>query len=173
MANVTRNFIKGKMNKMLDERIVPNGEYIDALNIRMGSSEGSEIGTVENSKGNEKPSTLEFNGNPLSGAARCIGAFEDGAEETVYWFVHDPQFEYPGAPLQIVDMVVSLDTKTNILTYHLISVMQQIGLGLETTLNFSFDYLITGVSKVEDLLYFTDDYNQPRQIMLRKIMATL
>jgi hypothetical protein len=168
MANVTRNFIKGKMNKMLDERIVPNGEYIDALNIRMGSSEGSEIGTVENSKGNEKLSTLEFNGNPLSGAARCIGAFEDGAEETVYWFVHDPQFEYPGAPLQIVDMVVSLDTKTNILTYHLISVMQQVGLGLETTLNFSFDYLITGVSKVEDLLYFTDDYNQPRQINVRK-----
>jgi len=51
MANVTRNFIKGKMNKMVDERIVPNGEYIDALNARMGSSEGSEIGVLKTLRG--------------------------------------------------------------------------------------------------------------------------
>ncbi len=51
MANTTRNFTQGKMNKMVDERLVPNGEYVDALNVRMGSTEGSEIGVVENSKG--------------------------------------------------------------------------------------------------------------------------
>ena len=33
MAKLQRNFIKGKMNKGLDERLVPNGEYIDALNV--------------------------------------------------------------------------------------------------------------------------------------------
>ena len=38
MANLTRNFIAGRMNKTVDERIIPNGEYIDALNIRMGST---------------------------------------------------------------------------------------------------------------------------------------
>ena len=41
MANLTRNFVLGKMNKVVDERLVPNGEYIDALNIRMGSTEQS------------------------------------------------------------------------------------------------------------------------------------
>ena len=48
MANLVRNFIKGRMNKSVDERLVPNGEYIDAQNIRMGSTEDSEIGAVEN-----------------------------------------------------------------------------------------------------------------------------
>ena len=41
------------MNKSLDERLVPNGQYIDAMNVRLGSTEDSEIGSVENSKGNE------------------------------------------------------------------------------------------------------------------------
>jgi hypothetical protein len=60
MANIQRNFIAGRMNKSVDERLVPNGEYIDALNIRMGSTEGSEIGVLENSKGNTQLTTLEY-----------------------------------------------------------------------------------------------------------------
>mgnify|MGYP000043808466 CR=1 FL=1 len=31
MANITRNFTAGKMNKVVDERLIPDGEYIDAL----------------------------------------------------------------------------------------------------------------------------------------------
>ena len=76
------------MNKGVDERLVPNGEYVDALNVRLGSTEGTEIGAVENSKGNEELVSLEFKGAPLSSEAKCIGAFEDGGEETMYWFVH-------------------------------------------------------------------------------------
>jgi hypothetical protein len=60
MANTTRNFTQGKMNKMVDERLVPNGEYIDALNVRMGSTEGAEIGVIENSKGNDKLTTIQI-----------------------------------------------------------------------------------------------------------------
>ena len=52
MANIQRNFIAGRMNKSLDERLVPNGEYVNAVNVRLGSTEESEIGAVENSKGN-------------------------------------------------------------------------------------------------------------------------
>ena len=52
MAKLKRHFIKGRMNKSVDERLVPNGEYIDALNVRLGSTEASEVGSVENSKGN-------------------------------------------------------------------------------------------------------------------------
>lgn len=48
MASTKRNFILGRMNKSLDERLVPNGEYVDALNVRLGSTEDSEIGSVEN-----------------------------------------------------------------------------------------------------------------------------
>ena len=44
MAKLSRNFTAGKMNKMVDDRLIPNGEYIDALNVRMGSTENAEIG---------------------------------------------------------------------------------------------------------------------------------
>ena len=90
MTKVQRNFIKGRMNKSVDERLVPNGEYIDALNVRLGSTEQSEIGSVENSKGNTVLTALKFLNIDLSANAKCIGAFEDGAKETIYWFVHDP-----------------------------------------------------------------------------------
>ena len=39
MANLTRNFIAGRMNKVVDQRLLPDGEYVDAMNIRMGSTE--------------------------------------------------------------------------------------------------------------------------------------
>ena len=160
MANVTRNFIKGKMNKMVDERIVPNGEYIDALNARMGSSEGSEIGVIENTKGNVVLTNLQYDGTELSPDARCIGAFDDGANETLYWFVHDSNFA-PSSTGKL-DLIVSYNTNTSITTYHVISVDDKGG--VNTTLNFNNKYLITGVNKIEDLLFFTDNYNAPRRI---------
>ena len=73
MANMKRHFIAGKMNKSVDERLLPNGEYVDALNVRLGSTEASEIGSVENSKGNTRLTTLEFDGTALSNNAKCIG----------------------------------------------------------------------------------------------------
>jgi hypothetical protein len=45
-------FIKGRMNKSVDERLVPQGEYVDAMNVRLGATETTEIGAVENMKGN-------------------------------------------------------------------------------------------------------------------------
>lgn len=168
MANLTRNFTLGRMNKTLDERIVPNGEYIDALNVRMGSTEGSEVGVIENSKGNSRLSTLSYDGNELSDDARCIGAFEDGANETIYWFVHDPSFT--SSPTNKLDLIVSLNVQTSILNYHVISVND--GGGVNTTLNFNNKYLITGVNKIEDLLFFTDNYNQPRKINVKSTYDT-
>jgi len=60
MANINRNFTAGRMNKVVDERLIPNGEYIDALNIRMGSTELSEVGVIENSKGNTVLTAVEL-----------------------------------------------------------------------------------------------------------------
>ena len=34
MANTTRSFTKGRMNKSTDVRLMQDGEYIDALNVR-------------------------------------------------------------------------------------------------------------------------------------------
>lgn len=164
MANIQRNFVAGKMNKSLDERVLPNGQYVDALNVRLGSTEQSEVGAVENTKGNEQITTLRFEGSPLSSSAKCIGALEDGANETIYWFVHDPLNTVSSTG--IVDMVVSYNVKTNVLTYHLVSINS--GDGTTSTLNFNDIYLITGVNFIDGYLYWTDNYNPPRFINVNR-----
>lgn len=164
MANLTRNFNAGKMNKVVDERLVPDGQYIDALNVRMGSTEEKSIGAIENTKGNLKLTSLVYiDGTPLSTDAKAIGAFEDGSVETIYWFVHDPSFTV-GATGKL-DLIVSFNVLTNILTYHVISIDD--GSGVNTTLNFNPEYVITGVNKIDNLLSWTDDYNPPRMINVK------
>ena len=160
MANFTRNFIAGRMNKVVDQRLLPEGEYVDAMNIRMGSTENAEMGVVENTKGNLSLTTLKYNGTSLSSSARCIGAIEDSANETIYWFVHDSAFTV-GATGKL-DLIVSFNVFTNILTYHVISINN--GANVNTVLNFNPSYLITGINILNDLLFFTDDYNAPRFI---------
>ena len=80
MANITRNFIAGRMNKIVDERLLPDGEYIDAMNVRMGSTEKSEVGVISNTKGNTSLTTLKYiDGTNLITDARCRNYnFEEG-----------------------------------------------------------------------------------------------
>lgn len=165
MANLKRNFIKGRMNKSVDERLVPNGEYIDAMNIRAGATEDDDIGSVEKPLGNIPLTTLQYIDNtPLSDDAVCIGAYQDSARETIYWFVHDPSFSV-GATGKL-DLVVSFNTSSSVLTYHVVSIDN--GGGINTTLNFDKTFIITGVNLVEDLLFWTDDKNDPRFLNIKR-----
>jgi hypothetical protein len=164
MANFTRTFTAGKMNKTFDERVVPDGEYIDAMNVRMGSTEKSEAGVIENTNGNLPLTVLSYDGDRLSTDARCIGAINDSARETLYWFVHDSNFTKSNT--KKIDLVVSFNMVSQALTYHIVSMDD--GGGVNTTLNFNPDYLITGVDIVENLLFWTDDYSQPRFININR-----
>lgn len=154
MANINGsaevNFVAGKMNKDFDERLVPPGQYIDALNIRIGSTELDSIGALENSKGNHQLTDIRFGPNTLGKDARCIGAFQDGTNETIYWFVCDPGN---------VDMILSYDANNSVVKYHVIST---------TVLNFDKKYLINSINKVDDLLFFTDGLNPPRKININR-----
>jgi len=153
MPIITTNFIAGRMNKSVDERLLPPGEYIDALNVRLGSTEMTEVGAVENSKGNSQLTTLRYNGVALT-TAICIGAYEDGVRETIYWFIHDEAAS--------VDMVVSFNTTTQLIAYHVVT---------ESLLNFDSKYLITGVDLIDGLLFWTDDLNPPRYINVTRNYA--
>ena len=166
MANSKRNFIAGRMNKSVDERLIPNGEYVDAMNVRLGSTEDSEIGSVENSKGNSLLTNIilgNFSGTDynLSANATCIGAFEDGARETIYWFIHDKNATTTATDK--ADLILSYNTQTESTTYHIVSFKNANDV-LNTTLNFNEKYLINNVNKVDDFLFFTDNYNPPRKI---------
>jgi len=143
--NINKNFVGAKMNKSLDERVVPKGEYIDALNIRVSSDEDGEAFSIENAKGNERITTLEYNGTVIDDAV-CIGAYEDGANETIYWFVTSPS---------TVDMIVSYNEGNNVLRYHVIST---------DVLNFNELAHINGINLIDNLLFWTDNINPPRRI---------
>jgi hypothetical protein len=147
MPEMKRTFNVGKMNRDLDDRIVPPGEYREALNINIGQSEGSDVGAVENLLGNELVAQ-----SGLSGNAKCIGSFGDGGSEKIYYFVttnsiyNETNTGNHG--------IYEYDQKTKQLTALVVS--QQ--------LNFHTSYSITGINLVDDLLFWTDNRNYPRKI---------
>ena len=52
MPQVKNMFSQGKMNKDLDERLIPNGQYRDAMNVEVSTSNGSDVGAATSIKGN-------------------------------------------------------------------------------------------------------------------------
>ena len=46
MADIKNNFVKSKMNKDLDDRLLSNGEYRDAQNVNVSRSEGEDVGAL-------------------------------------------------------------------------------------------------------------------------------
>ena len=80
MPEMKNSFQKGRMNKDLDERIVPVGEYRDALNVEVSTSEDSNIGTLQTIKGN-----LLLEGQPWGGS--CVGSIANNKSDKLYFFV--------------------------------------------------------------------------------------
>ena len=83
MPEIKHTFTSGKMNKDLDERLVPNGEYRDAMNVQITTSEGSDIGSVQNLLSNYKlPINFYKNSNYT-----CVGSIADEKSDTLYYFI--------------------------------------------------------------------------------------
>ena len=140
MAQVTNTFIAGKMNKSLDDRLIPKNQYKDGLNIRVDSSDASEAGRVENEKGNEQITSLGFsttdNGfNALSSSARCIGSVADGQEETIYFFVTDNNLVIDSVAYKY-DCIIAYNTANDIAKY-IIEDIERISTVGQTTLTAS------------------------------------
>jgi hypothetical protein len=83
MPELNQNFIKGRMNKDLDERLVPNGEYRDAWNIEASTSEGSNVGTVQTLVGNVAKGTTT--------RGSCVGSIADEKTNKIYYLVSNNQ----------------------------------------------------------------------------------
>mgnify|MGYP007012460069 FL=1 len=58
MAEITNNFLQGKMNKDLDERILPKGQYRDAMTIQITPSDGSDVGSAQSILGTKTSSAI-------------------------------------------------------------------------------------------------------------------
>ena len=89
MPEIKHQFTGGKMNKDLDKRLVPNGEYRDAMNIQVATSEGSDVGTIQNILGNERLTQIS-NSMSVNPNATCVGTVSDEKNDSLYWFVREP-----------------------------------------------------------------------------------
>jgi len=109
MAELKHTFVSGRMDKDRDERLVENGSYRDALNIHISSSEGSDVGAVENLLGNKQISNLGLT-NPLT-----IGSVEYSLKNKIYWMVTsdtiDAIYEYDQDQNSVSPILI--DIKTN------------------------------------------------------------
>ena len=161
MAKLKHTFIQGKMNKDLDERLVPNGQYRDAQNIQVSTSEGSDVGAVENILGNTIKNLRSTGPDvfwlPSFGLRNpvCIGVIKDSQNEKIYWFLNSADSN--------TDAIVEYDQTTGIVAPVLVDV--------NGVLNFNKLNLITGVNILEGLLYWTDDLNEPRVINIATFKA--
>ena len=140
MPEIKNAFLKGKMNKDLDERLIPNGEYRDALNIDVDYAESSDVGALKNILGNTQKDSLSLTN------AHCIGHVKDTENDKIYWFITSAG----------KDMIAEY----NVVTEAIDGILVDTG----SILNFNEANLITGVSILDGVLYFTDNLNEPRQV---------
>jgi len=147
MAEAKNSFIKSKMNKDLDERLIPNSEYRDALNIAVSRSENSDVGALESIRGNYETGLL------ASGNDFIIGTYVDESNSLVYYFRTNHTQEVK-APFDAVCTIGVYNTITNV----------NVTLVNGSFLNFSTTERMHGISLIENQLFFTDNRNQPRKI---------
>ena len=225
MAKVVNNFIKGRMNKDLDDRLIPIGEYRNALNAQVSKSEGENVGALENVLGNNLVGSFQF--------VTAVSLVDAGTNYTtdVYTTFYDPlvrnggngtgvtvryqpgtitpiQLQSTGFGYEVGDRLVLDGGDGNaIIEVTALTNMRSIGFYCDelnnkiyvfltdntqstlydenannviavydtindivsllvsgSFLNFSQLFPITGVNLLENLLFFTDNYNQPRRI---------
>jgi len=157
MANKsTHTFVQSKMNKDLDARLLQAGEYRDGVNVSVSRSEADDVGALENIIGNEFLNDLSKNTNH---AVEAIGWCIDVSTDRIFLFLTDYQdnsddlLSYP-APENSFHAIVYFNTKTK--------TSQIIVQG--SFLNFSINSKINDSNMIENLLFWTDNRNQPRKI---------
>ena len=158
MAEVKNAFIKSKMNKDLDARLIPNGEYRDANNIQVSKSQGEDVGALENIFGNAVAVNGDFGADAGSDNLTCIGYVVDDSSNLIYLFFTDYTDSYSSGV-----STYNESAKNFIYSYN-VSSGQKNKLVQGSFLNFSTNRPIIGVNILENLLFWTDNRNQPRKI---------
>ena len=159
MAEVKNSFIASKMNKDLDDRLVPSNQYRNAFNVAVSESESGDVGALENVQGNSLITSYTNGINAI-----CIGRTIDEANNNIYLFFTDYTDTSPSRLVNPATAgsncaVVKFNTLSNTFTTLVEGLF----------LNFSTTHPIYGVNLVENLLFWTDNRNQPRQLNVNGI----
>ena len=174
MAEVKNSFLASKMNKDLDDRLIPSNEYRNALNVAVSESEDSDVGALENVIGNTAITSLGVSLGYPGFNAKAIGVFTDDNTDSIYIFFTDftdtsasrltnrptPPPALQPQPGGNLCSIVRFNTNTIPAAYET--------LVTGVFLNFSTTHPIYGVNLVENQLFWTDNRNQPRKINVDK-----
>jgi len=182
MPEIKNTFLKSRMNKDTEARILPQGEYRDAQNASVSASEDASVGSLENIRGNKLLTSFgltDFN-------IEIIGQYADTVNNRIFFFLTNftdasadslgnlSKLSATNAGLnQYVDFV--RNGAGNYIAYCQLpnvadsSAIEQSNIKFDilvsgTFLNFSKTHPISGVNMIENLLFFTDNRNQPRKI---------
>jgi len=159
MAEVKNTFIQSKMNKDLDARLIPNGQYRDALNVGISRSEGDDVGALENVLGNVLISDFGLDDCSLE----CIGHWMDMDNDRIFVFLTNYSDSSPTLLANNPGGGASVGTDCYIAYYDIRANSGTIIVGGDW-LNFSKTHPIYGINLIEGLLFWTDNRNQPRKI---------
>lgn len=155
MPEVKNNFTGAKMNKDLSPRLISNNDYIDARNASVINSDGGETGLIENVQGNRLLTSFNLEGFNLE----IIGLYIDTTANRLFAFITDWNDSSPSE----LDNFASSGSHHYICMYD-VSSSQGYTLVSGSFLNFSKTHRMLGINLLENLLFFTDNRNQPRKI---------
>jgi len=167
MAESKNNFIRARMNQDLDDRLVARGEYRVGQNLTISRSEGDDVGTFQNVLGNtERVNIFE----PLQDGTRVIGSIDETTLLIIGYFVDEPTdrayifaTNYNDSSSDQLSNAAPDEATCAILRYDF-STNTIIKLVAGSFLNFSKTHYMLGINLIENLLFFTDNRNQPRKI---------
>ena len=145
MPEIKHQFTGGKMDKDTDERLVKNGEYRDAMNIQVATSEGSDVATAQNILGNIRVGNVGF------ANATVVAALADEKVDTLYWFVTTPT----------VDYIVSYIRDATFAEFIFVDIDKDV-------LKFDENTIITGINIIDDMIFWTDARTEPKKINVNR-----
>ena len=118
MPEIKHTFTAGKMNKDLDERLVPNGEYRDAMNIQVRTTSGEDgvgdAGTVQNLQGN-----VNVTGESIHGDFNtiCVASIANEKNDKAYFFFTNGDSQgieqVASGPNYYIDSIIEQDANTD------------------------------------------------------------
>jgi|TARA_R110000822_G_scaffold4953_2_gene21501 hypothetical protein len=159
MAESKNNFIRARMNQDLDDRLIPQGEYRVGQNLTISRSEGDDVGTFQNILGNSSLSKFGIDSTAQHINTEVIGYLNDESNDRIFVFLTN----YTDSSSDQLSnkakngsshFIIRYDTLTN----------TSVRLVEGSFLNFSKTHPVLGVNLIENLLFFTDNRNQPRKI---------
>jgi len=129
MAELKRNFLKAKMNKDSDERVIPPGEYRDALNVQIQTSSTGDVGSLQNIKGNTKITNVVGGGIYPTPHANdiCVGIVSHPSTDKIYYFINS------GGGDVKKDYILQYDPILNLITYVFVDIYSVKKTGLSGT----------------------------------------